>query len=130
MAAQPRHGDHRALRVPGAALVRESTGWIPPGREGVGRDVSGAESVTHQIEHLRIGRIGRGVDPEGIQKLFKRLPNASKLDPNGIKIIKPQCKELQRTMHPIRASQPKEIIKLARWRVAQRTGYIYIYIYI
>ena len=33
-------------------------------------------------------------------------------------------------MHPIRASQPKEIIKLARWRVAQRSGYINIYIYI
>ena len=28
-------------------------------------------------------------------------------------------------MHPNRASQPKDIIELARWRVAQRTGYMY-----
>ena len=43
--------------------------------------------------------------PKSVQKASKRCPKsvqkASKLDPTGIKITKPQCKELQRT---IRAS--------------------------
>ena len=60
--------------------------------------------------------------PNCIQNRLKGLPNQSKLDPTGIQIIKSECKELQRTLHPIRASQPKEIINLARWLVAQRTS--------
>ena len=37
-------------------------------------------------------------------KPFKRLPNQSKLDPTDTKTRKSQGKELQRTMHHIRAS--------------------------
>ena len=44
-----------------------------------------------------------------------------KIQSHWIQIMKPHCKELQRTRHLIRASQPKEIINLARWRIAQRT---------
>ena len=43
--------------------------------------------------------------PKGIQKVSKRRPNLYKLYTTGMKILKSQCKELQRTLHPIRASQ-------------------------
>ena len=40
--------------------------------------------------------------PKGVQKASRRRPNSYKLDPTGITILKSQCKELQRTLHPIR----------------------------
>ena len=55
-------------------------------------------------------------------KPFLASNTEPRFNPTGIQIMKPHFKELQRTMHLIRASQPKEIINLARWRVAQRTG--------
>ena len=58
--------------------------WIP----GTSWDPKGIQKVSKR-------------HPKGVQKTSKRRPNSCKLDPTGIKITKPQCKELQRT---IRAS--------------------------
>ena len=71
--------------------------------------------------------------PKGVKQPSKRHPNSSKENPTAIAILKSQCRELQRTLHTIRASQLKQNHKIgmmagcaAHWICL----YIYIYIYI
>ena len=62
--------------------------WIP----GTSWDPKGIQKISKR-------------HPKGVQKTSKRRPHSCKLDPTGIEHLKSQCKELQRTLHPIRASQ-------------------------
>ena len=81
---------------------------------------------SHKIKKSPKWAPGTSRGPQDIQKASKRHPKdiqkASKLDSTETSM-----QRTAKTMHPNRASQPKDIIKLARWRVVQRTGYIYRY---
>ena len=50
------------------------------------------------------------INPRDVQG-SKRRSKLHKFDPTGIKFLKSQCKELQRTLHPIRAFQVHKIIQ-------------------
>ena len=77
-----------AETLPKSCKFTNSQKWNP----GTSRDPKGIQQVSKR-------------HPKGDQKASKRRPHLYKVNPTGIKNLKSQCKKMQRTLHPIRASQ-------------------------